>query len=550
MAVVRELITRFGWSVEPTTKIDGAINRISGLLSGIAALASIRALANVADSMQSLEARIGMLPQTIGDVGKAFNEVSLNASANRQSIEAYGAFYTKVGNAAKGLINDQSQLLKVTNTISQALVVGGASTQEAQAAMMQFGQALGSGVLQGDEFRSMAEAAPQYLDALSEAMNIPRENLKKMASEGKLTSKAVIESTLKMSSMFEDKFRRMPMTIGQATTIMGNRFKTMVAGMNRETQIVTDVANILLSAFDRIEAGFNGVVNAVGGTKNALKLLGIAAAALLGPIALGGLVSVLAAILSPAGLVVGALILVGVAIDDVLTYLDGGQSTFGDFIAWMKSGSAGAAVLHGALTLLGSLLVLYAVYLGALAKAWVVVQFAALKAAAASALAWAVAAAPVAILIAAIALAVAAFGAAAYLIYTHWESIKQFASSAVKSIGEVVLSLGAIFKNIFYDTPIKWISEMIPRAIEKLKAIGASALGAIGVDLTAPSVAPSSIATAGKAGNVVTSNQTVNLTVPPGTPESQQKFLQDAAGTAFQNNGMDALARNLGMVGT
>jgi hypothetical protein len=62
-------------------------------------------------------------------------------------------------------------------------------------------------------------------------------------------------------------------------------------------------------------------------------------------------------------------------------------------------------------------------------------------------------------------------------------------------------------------------------------------------------VAPSSIASAGKGGSVVNSNQTVNLTVPPGTPESQQKFLQDAAAKAFESDPLAGLSHNLGMVG-
>lgn len=515
MAIVRELITRFGFNVDSAaqSRVEGSIQRISGLLSGIAAFASLRALANVADSMQSLEARIGMLPQTIGKVGDAFDEVSRNATANRQSIEAYGTLYARVGNAAKDFIKDQQSLITVSNTISQALVVGGATTQEAASVMTQFSQALGSGTLQGEEFRAMAEAAPQYMDALAKALDVPRASMKKLASEGKITTKQVIEATLKMSSMFEEKFKQMPMTIGQATTVMGNRFKTMIAGMNRETHIVTDIANFLLTGFDRIESGFNTVVDSVGGLRNALKLLGIAAAAILGPMALGGLISILAAIISPVGLVVGALLLVGLVIDDIITYLKGGQSTFGSFIEWMKSGSAGASVLTGAITAvaaaitgyLGSaLLGLSAKFLSTIALSYAlsggllplignlaILAGQSIATGVSMAAGWLMALGPIGLVIAAI----ASLSAGLAYVYSNWEKIKGF------------------------------------------------------FGFNTPTVAPSSVATAGKAGNVVNSNQTVNLTVPPGTPESQQKFLKDAAGAAFQNTEMDKLARNLGMVG-
>jgi len=512
MATVRELTTKFLFNVDQSgmNKVEGSINRLSGMLSGLAAFASLRALAGVADSMQSLEARIGMLPQTIGNVGDAFNEVSKNASDNRQSIEAYGAFYTKVGNAAKGLIKDQSELLQVTNTISQALVVGGANTMEAQSAMLQFGQALGSGVLQGDEFRSMAEAAPQYLDALAEAMGYPREQLKKMASDGKLTSKAVIEATLKMSSMFQEKFRQMPMTIGQATTIIGNKFSTMIAKLNRESQVVTKVANFLLNGFDRIESGAKSFIEFVGGSSNALKAFGIALAAILGPMALGGLISLLGMVFSVAGVVVGGLVLLGLAIDDIVTYLDGGQSVFGSFVQWLKDGSIGASALEAVMVTLSAA---FAVWGVTAVTAWGSAAAAALAGGASMALAWILAMGPMALVY----VGIAAVSTAVFLLWNNWDKV------------------------------MGWMGEKVKWVIDKAKALGQFFGIGTGAGPTTPNVAPSAVAQSAAAGGNtnVTSNQTVNLTVPPGTSESQQSFLKTSAGV-LKGEGVDKkMARDL-----
>jgi len=347
MATVRELITRLGFQVQeaPLKKYEKSTERAKqganeaaasfrNMFAAFASLAAIRSISRTADSMQSLEARIGMLPQTVGDVGSAFNEVAKNATANRQSIEAYGSFYAKVGNAAKGLITNQEDLLKVTNTVSQALVVGGASSMEAESAMLQFGQSLASGVLQGDEFRSISEAAPQYLDELSKAMNIPRENLKKMASEGKLTAKAVIEATMKMSSTFEEKFKKMPMTVGQATTIMGNKWATFIGNFNRETMVVTKVANFMVNAMDKISNALESFVKAVGGGENALKLLMIGAGVFFAMWIPGWLASAAAVLAAtwPILAIGAALVLVGLLFEDFLGWLDGSDSLLGDTI--------------------------------------------------------------------------------------------------------------------------------------------------------------------------------------------------------------------------
>lgn len=494
MAIVRELITRFGFNVDKAgiNNVERSIDKLSGLLSGLAAIASMKALIGLGDSMQSLEARIGMLPQTLGDVGAAFNEVSKHASAARMPILAYGSFYTKVGQAAKGLIKDQGDLLTVTDTISKALVVGGATTSEQSSALLQFGQALGSGVLQGDEFRSMAEAAPQYLDALAEALGHPREELKKMASDGKLTSKSVIEATLKMASVFDEKFRQMPMTVGAATTIIANKFGTMIAKLNRESLVITKIASMFLTGFDKIEAGFNKFVDYVGGSTNALKALGIALVAILGPAAFSGLLSILGAILSPAGLIIGLMVLIGLAIDDVITYLDGGQSAFGEFMAWMNNGSASASILQGVMLALASAFTVFGL---AAARAWAIAGTAAVINAAKFALGWVAILGPMGLVYAGI----AAVSAAIFALYNNWDKVKGFVSNIVGFGG--------------------------------------------GSTLSTPSTAATA-ATASKGNTTIDNRQEINVTVPQGTPEQQMQSIKEGAQKAYGDMQMQKAARD------
>jgi len=542
MAIVRELITRFGFNVDQTgiNRVEGSINRLSGMLSGLAAFASLRALAGVADSMQSLEARIGMLPQTLGDVGKAFDEVAKNASDNRQSLAAYGTLYARIGNAAKDYINTQEELLTVSNTISQALVVGGSTAQEAASVMTQFSQALGAGTLQGEEFRAMAEAAPQYMDELAISLGYPRSELKKLASEGKITSKQVIEATLKMSTLFQDKFRQMPMTIGHATTIIGNKFGAMIAKLNRESQVVTTVANFLLRGFERIENGAKSFIEFVGGSSNALRLFGIALAAILGPIALGGLITILGAVFSIGGLVVGALVLLGLAIDDIYTYMEGGDSIFGNWIANIEAGSEGFKMLSVvAMGVLGGIAAKLTYTAGISALTWAANTSGAIASFATIGLASAGSAAAMILnftrigivagaMYAGIGLAAMKTGLAMAAAWVVGLGPIAWAVAAIAGIGTAVYML---WNN--WDTVMGWMGNKVQWVIDKARALGAAfGVGGTLGGVSTPSVVPSTVAqSASSGGNTnVTSNQTVNLTVPPGTPESQQRFLQGAAG--------------------
>lgn len=361
--IVRELITRLGFKLDQgqlnqaeqaTTKLKTQGEQLAttfrNAFAGLVAFASIRSMITIADEMQSIRTRIGQLPQTIGDAAEAFDIVAKHATTAGMSITAYSSLYTRVGNAAKDYIKTETDLLNVTDTIANALAVGGASAQEASAAMQQFGQALASGVLQGDEFRTMAEAAPQYLDKLSETMKIPREQLKKMAADGKLTAKAVIEATQQMSGYFADKFKEMPMTVGRAMTVVGNRFSVMLDKMNRESVLITRMANGIIAAFDKVEEAVGFLIDKFGGWGNAIRFVGIALGVAFGMKAVALIATfgtALWAALLPLLPIAAGILLVAAVIEDLWVGFQGGESLLWGLIEALNTFATGLFTLNG-----------------------------------------------------------------------------------------------------------------------------------------------------------------------------------------------------------
>lgn len=354
--VVRELITLLGFQTNNAQLknaeqgIDKLKNQANGLslslqsaLRGFLGFQAIKSVIQIGDDMQSMRTRIGMLPQTLGDAGAAFDEVARRASASGMAIDAYGKLYARIGNAAKDYIKTQDDLLGITDTISHALVVGGRSAAEASSVMLQFSQALGSGVLQGDEFRAMAEAAPQYLDKLSEAMKIPREQLKKMASDGKLTSKAVIEATRSMAGYFRAEFEKMPMTVGRATTVVANKFKIMIDKINRESLFIAKIASMIIGGLEKIEQGIDWLAEKFGGAGNLIQfsLIAIATTILtvLAP-SLYALAVAISAAIWPFTLMAAGILALSLAIEDLYVWMAGGDSIIGQFVGRWEDASA------------------------------------------------------------------------------------------------------------------------------------------------------------------------------------------------------------------
>lgn len=555
MTTVRELFVRMGFKADNASlnRVDGQVNRVKDSAEKMAgairnaALAfggfsAVQGLVRIADEAQSIRARLEALPQTIGDVNAAFDTVADRAAAAGLSLEAYAGLYTRVGNAAKSYITTQKDLLGVTDTISKALVVGGASAQEASAVMQQFAQALASGVLQGDEFRSMAEAAPQYLDQLSIAMGIPREQLKKMASDGKLTAREVIEATRKMSGFFEDRFKKMPMTVGRAINVVSVRFAKMIDKLNRETNLIPMIADKIVKAFDKVEEVVGIVIDKLGGFENAVRLAGAAIVAAFGAKAIAVLTAFRTASLAalwPYIRMVAIITLATLALEDLYVWIQGGDSLTGHFLGTWEEFKVTLESVWTVIKNVGGAILLVSTALG-IAKGVAIAFNAVMMIYRGTIIAATIVQGifnmvmmmnPMGLFL----LAIVAVIAAGVAIMANWKSIVAF------------------FKPIFdwFGEKLDWLANkfgfLATAAKIALNPAGALLDGAkwlIGSD-DSKGAMPGKMSSQGQGkANVANVNTTVNMTVPPGTTKEQQAAINRTAQTAF-GKPSNALARDL-----
>lgn len=556
--VVRELLTRLGFQVQEgdlrryergTNNIkrsaEGAADAFRNMFAAFVGVSAIRSLANVADTMQSLQSRVGLLPQTLGDVGTAFDTVAGRASAARQSIEAYTTLYTRIGHATKEYVQTQEGVLQITDTVSKALIVGGASAQESASVMLQLAQALGSGVLQGQEFNAMAEGAPQLLDALAVAMGHPRDQLKKLASEGKITTKDLITAFQAISSDFDSQFLQMPMTIGQATTLVQNRWAVFINRMNRESGAVTKIAAFFLDTFESIENGLDRLVDFFGGATNTLKFFGIALAAALAPLVLRLAAGAVAFLLSPLGLLIIALTFIGLLLEDFYQWMTGGESVIGSFIGsvddvkkkmeeWSGTITALKIVATAAALVIGLHFAELALRMAAgaamIAVGWIVAGIKIAAAGVAAMLPWLLVIGIVALIIAAI-----------YGLWLAWQKygdqIKAFGSKIWDSIVESFESMITKLKG--YWTSFK---EFFTGKVSTNVDVNGEPLQAPNRRSYQAAAANAAAANSERGGTSVV----VNQTLPPGTPAETAAAASAATKQAIQDSGMARMSRQMG----
>lgn len=186
---------------------------------------------NTADTSRSQVARLGLYNTSAYSNEALYGNVFRTAMDTRSSLTDTADLTNKI--LISGVYSGESAVQAAIGTagiINRALVAGGGSSEENQRAIRQLTQGLASGVLQGDELRSIREQAPYFAQVLAEGLSqiddkfegIGIGDLKKLGSEGELTADRVVKAMWAMQDEINKDFKAMPRTFGQAMTSISN----------------------------------------------------------------------------------------------------------------------------------------------------------------------------------------------------------------------------------------------------------------------------------------------------------------------------------------
>lgn len=234
------------------SSLSGIAGSLGPIAGAMAAAFSVSAIKSAADDMMNLDGRLRTVTadeQERFDVEQQLYEMSMQ---NRQSLDSMGDLYYKVARAAQRFGVSQEDSMRVTDVVSKALTVGGASAQEASATILQLGQALSSGVLQGDELHSLDENASLLMQHVADNMGVTIGQLKQMGSQGQLTSEKVIQAILQSGDAIDKEFGQMPMTIGQAQTKIENDWKYFIQKVEQDTGAFSRIASSIDQTFGEL----------------------------------------------------------------------------------------------------------------------------------------------------------------------------------------------------------------------------------------------------------------------------------------------------------
>ncbi|MFV5465534.1 tape measure protein [Acinetobacter towneri] len=220
-------------------------NALTGALAALGIGVTASEIAQTADAYKNLSGRISIAIGEHGNLEKAMDDVKNVAIATNSNLEATGELYARLTKIGQEMKWPQEQALALTETINKAIQVGGGSAASNEAAITQLNQALGSGVLRGDEFNSMMEQSPRLAQALADGLGVTTGKLRELAGEGKLTTEVVTQALLSQSEKITAEFDKFPTTIGASITNLKSAWTVYIGEADAATGASAKVAEAI-----------------------------------------------------------------------------------------------------------------------------------------------------------------------------------------------------------------------------------------------------------------------------------------------------------------
>ena len=225
--------------------VSQQLNGFKSQLLGFTAIAGVslgaKSILLDADAMTSYQARIKLVSRTNNEAKGTFRELMDISNETGNAFKSTAELYTRVYRALGDKANS-AELLQFTRTLQQMVVVSGALPEEAKSAIIQLSQGLASGTLRGEEFNSVAEQMPIFLEVLQKSLGKTRAELRKMAEDGELTPQIILSATKEAAAEIEKQYESMPLTIGRAGAHFGNAWTEYLNKTDNAISLTATVA--------------------------------------------------------------------------------------------------------------------------------------------------------------------------------------------------------------------------------------------------------------------------------------------------------------------
>lgn len=223
-----------------TQQANELTNTIKRAVAAYVSIQSVGKALNISDELVQTTSRLNMMNDGVQTTAELVNMVYAAAQDARGSFSQMADVVARFGNNAKDAFSSSEEVVAFADLIQKQMTIAGASTQEAANAELQLSQALGSGVLRGDELNSIFEQAPNLIQNIADYLDVPIGKIREMAADGEISTDVVKAAIFSAADDINSKFNEMPMTWGQIWQSMQN---TALIAFQPVLQRLNDLAN-------------------------------------------------------------------------------------------------------------------------------------------------------------------------------------------------------------------------------------------------------------------------------------------------------------------
>lgn len=247
-----------------TNLAGGLLGKIKGIAAGYAGMQGVKMLAKMSDELAQTQARINLMNDGAQTTEELMRSIYKASERSRGSYQDMADVVAKIGNNARNAFKSSEEIVKFSELIQKQFKISGATTQEASNAMVQLTQALASGVLRGQDFKSVLSQAPMLIDLIAKKLGAGKDKIRELAEEGKLTADVVRGAVLDAEKDINKMFKSIPMTWGDVWTQAKNKAITALQPVLYEINQLANNDNVK-KMVDGIEGAVSFAAKAVGG---------------------------------------------------------------------------------------------------------------------------------------------------------------------------------------------------------------------------------------------------------------------------------------------
>lgn len=251
------------------SSLNNGVNTSNNLLTKLKRIAltvmgisGMKKLLNLSDEMTNTTARLNLIVDDGGSVQELEDKIFASANRARANYMDMASAVAKLSMNAGKAFKNNDETIAFAELLNKQFAISGAAQQEISSATLQLTQALGSGVLRGEELNAVFDASPNIIQTIADYLDVDIGKIRAMAAEGQITADIVKNAMFASADSINNKFEQMPMTWSQIFTKVKNiAIKMLQPILNKINQIANDPR--VLKVIQGIETAISALIGVV-----------------------------------------------------------------------------------------------------------------------------------------------------------------------------------------------------------------------------------------------------------------------------------------------